>query len=68
MVSEVKEVGITREWMYRIGLTEGWLGCKSESEKSILRNGLAMGKLPFKNALRELMYRIGLAEGWLVFK
>ena len=33
--------------------------------KSILPNGLAVGRLPFKNELRGLLYRIGLAEEWL---
>ena len=55
-----------RELMYIFGLGKGWLGCKSQAEKSILHIGLILGWLRFKNELRDIMYRFGLAEaGWV---
>ena len=45
-----------RELMHRIGLAMGLLSYLSETEKSIVLNGLAVGWLGFQTKLRELMH------------
>ena len=44
-----------RELMHRIGLAMGLLSYLSETEKSIVLNGLAVGWLGFQTKLRDLM-------------